>query len=172
MWIVVQDQQVLCPPLRARPLIGRDEASNVIVLQQRQAVDGALVDEVLPIGCGEHLHGDGALVQRAAVHGAVPAASDQLEGSRKDIHETSTVKHAAGELQREGGNQLNHQHRTGLNSSNGSTSVTQSEANSCLEPTCSLQNAYFCYISTFWHLSGASKPHTHTEWKTMKMFCL
>lgn len=81
MWIVVQDQQIFCTSLWACPFIGSDEASDVIVLQQRQAVDGALVDEVLTIGCGEHLHSDRPLVQGAAVHGAIPAASDQLKGS-------------------------------------------------------------------------------------------
>lgn len=53
------------------------------MLQERQAVDGALVDKVLPIGCCKHFNGDGPLVQRAAVHRAVSATSNQLKRERK-----------------------------------------------------------------------------------------
>ena len=78
MWVVVHDQQVFSPSFWARPLIGSNKSSDAVVLQQRQTVDGAFVEEVLAIGCAEHLHGHGLLVQGAAVHGAIPAASNQL----------------------------------------------------------------------------------------------
>lgn len=78
MWVVVHDQQVLGASLRARALIGGDKVADVVVLQQRQAVDGALVEEVLPVGASEHLDSDGPLVQRAAVDGAVAAPPNQL----------------------------------------------------------------------------------------------
>lgn len=79
MWVVVHDHQVLGAALGARALVGGDEVADVVVLQQRQAVDGALVEEVLPVGAGEHLDGHGPLVQRAAVDGAVAAAPNQLQ---------------------------------------------------------------------------------------------
>jgi len=80
VWVVVHDQQVLRAALGARALVGGDKVGDVVVLQQRQPVDGALVVEVLPVGRGEHLHGHGPFVQRAAVHGAVSTAPDQLAG--------------------------------------------------------------------------------------------
>lgn len=79
MWVVVHDQQVLGASLWARPLVRRHKAGDVVVLQQRQAVDGALVEEVLTVGGGEHLHRHGPLIQRAAVDGAVSATPDQLK---------------------------------------------------------------------------------------------
>lgn len=79
VWVVVHDQQVLGAALGARALVGGDEVADVVVLQQRQAVDGALVEEVLPVGAGEHLDGHGPLVQRAAVDGAVAATANQLQ---------------------------------------------------------------------------------------------
>lgn len=63
MGVVVHDEQVLGAPLLARPLVGGHEPGDVVVLQQRQPIDGALVQEVLAVGRGEHLHGDGPLVQ-------------------------------------------------------------------------------------------------------------
>lgn len=93
MWVILHDQQVLGAPLWARALVGGDEASDVVVLQQRQAVDGALVEEVLAVADGENLHGDGLLFQGAAVHGAVPAASNQLrrgEGREREKVNFST----------------------------------------------------------------------------------
>lgn len=84
MWVVLHDQQVLGASLRARALVGGDEAGDVVVLQQRQAVDGALVEEVLAVADGENLHGDRLLVQGAAVHGAVPSTSDQLQEGAKE----------------------------------------------------------------------------------------
>lgn len=79
MGVVVHDQQVLRASLWARSLVGRHEPCDVIVLQQRQAVDGALVEEVLPVGRGEHLYSDRPLIQRAAVNGSVSATPDQLK---------------------------------------------------------------------------------------------
>lgn len=87
VWVVVHDQQVLGAALGAGALVGRHEAGDVVVLEQRQPVDGALVEEVLPVGGGEHLDGHGPLVQGAAVDGAVAAPSDQLEGEKKEKRE-------------------------------------------------------------------------------------
>lgn len=82
MWVVVHDQQVLGASLGACALIGGDKVADVVVLQQRQAVDGALVQEVLPVGAGEHLDGHGPLVQRTTVDSAVAAPPDQLWGRK------------------------------------------------------------------------------------------
>ena len=79
MGVVVHDQQVFCASFRAGALVCGHKASDVVVLQQRQPVDGAFVQEVLTVGRGEHLHGDRPLVQRATVHCAVPATANQLE---------------------------------------------------------------------------------------------
>lgn len=43
MWVVLHDQQVLYAPLWAGPLISSHEPGNVVVLQQRQPVDGAFI---------------------------------------------------------------------------------------------------------------------------------
>lgn len=79
MWVVVHDQQVLSAPLRACPLVGSHKPGDVVMLQQRQPIDGAFIQEVLAVGCREHLHGHGPLVQRSAVDGAVSATPDQLK---------------------------------------------------------------------------------------------
>lgn len=79
MWVVVHHQQVLGAPLQARPLVGGHEAGDVVVLQQRQPIDGTLVEEVLPVGRIEDLHRHGPLVQGAAVDGAVAPAADELK---------------------------------------------------------------------------------------------
>ena len=87
MWVVVHDQQILCASLRACPLVGGNKPGDVVMLQQRQPVDGAFVEEVLAVGCGEHLHSHRPLVQRAAVDGAISATPNQLkEVKRKNIY--------------------------------------------------------------------------------------
>ena len=51
MWIEVHDDEELGSSVSCFPLIGTQEAGNVIVLlQEWQAVDGALVYIVLPVG--------------------------------------------------------------------------------------------------------------------------
>lgn len=79
MGVVVHDQQVLGPPLWTRPLVCGDEPGDVVVLQQRQPVNGALIEEVLPIGCSEHLHSHRPLIQGATVDGAISATPNQLK---------------------------------------------------------------------------------------------
>lgn len=79
MWVVVHDQQVLGASFWTRPFVGGDEPGNVVMLQQRQPVDGALIEEVLAVGCGEHFDGHGPLIQRATVDGAVSATPNQLK---------------------------------------------------------------------------------------------
>lgn len=79
MRAVVDDQQELCASLRACPLVGSNEVGYVVVLQQRQPVDGAFIQEVLPVGCSEHLHSHRPLIQRATVHCAISATPYQLE---------------------------------------------------------------------------------------------
>ena len=83
MGVVLHHQQVLHPPLRPQTLVGGGEAGDVFVLQQGEPVDGALVEEVLPIGRGEHLDRHLTLVQRTAVHRAVAAAANQLREKRR-----------------------------------------------------------------------------------------
>lgn len=83
MWVVVHDQQVFCSSFWTGPLISSNKSSNVIVFQQWQTVDGALVEEVLAISCTKHLHGNRLLVQGAAVHGTVPATSNQLKDVKR-----------------------------------------------------------------------------------------
>ncbi len=79
MWVVIHDQQVLSASLWSRPLICGYEACDVVVLQQRQPVDGAFVEEILAVGCSEHLHSHRPLIQRAAVDGAISATPNQLK---------------------------------------------------------------------------------------------
>lgn len=79
MWVVVHDQQVLCASLRACPLVSSHKPGDVVVLQQREPVNGAFIEEVLPVGRGEHLHSHGPLIQGAAVDGAVSAPPNQLK---------------------------------------------------------------------------------------------
>lgn len=51
MRIEVHDNEELWASIGRRPLVGAQEARDVVVLlQQRQAVDGALVGVVLPVG--------------------------------------------------------------------------------------------------------------------------
>lgn len=79
MRVVVHDQQVLSASFWARPLVGGDKPGNVVMLQQRQPVDGAFIEEVLAVGRGEHFHSHGPLIQRATVDGAISATPNQLK---------------------------------------------------------------------------------------------
>lgn len=80
VWVVLhEDQELRCS------LVGRQEAGDVVVLQQRQAVDGALVAVVLLIGRAEHFDGDAALVEAAAVDCAVMTSTNQLPEMRTEV---------------------------------------------------------------------------------------
>lgn len=81
--VVIHDQQVLGAPLRARPLISSHKAGDVVVLQQRQPVDRAFIEEVLAVVGGENLDGDRSLVEGAAIDGAVSTPANQLQGEGK-----------------------------------------------------------------------------------------
>lgn len=90
MWVVVHDQQVLSASLWACPLVGSHKPSDVVMLQQRQSVDGAFIEEVLAVGSSEHLHSHGSLIQRATVDSAVSATPNQLKdvtmvGQKKEL---------------------------------------------------------------------------------------
>lgn len=50
LWVELHEDEEFGPPVGRRPLLGAQEAGEVGVLQQRQAVDGALVAEVVPVG--------------------------------------------------------------------------------------------------------------------------
>lgn len=79
MGVELHQDQELVLPVSCRPLVGTQEAGDVLVLlEQRQAVDGALVGEVLPVGRAEDFNGHEALLQRATEHGAVTASTNQL----------------------------------------------------------------------------------------------
>lgn len=43
MWVVVHDQQVLNAPLWACPLVCSHKPGDVVMLEQRQPVDGAFI---------------------------------------------------------------------------------------------------------------------------------
>lgn len=50
MWVELHEDQELRASVGRRPLVRGQEAGDVVVLlQQRQAVDGALVDVILPV---------------------------------------------------------------------------------------------------------------------------
>lgn len=79
MGVELHQDQELGLPVSCRPLVSAQEAGDVLVLlEQRQAVDGALVGEVLPVGRAEDFNGHEALLQRATEHGAVTASTNQL----------------------------------------------------------------------------------------------
>lgn len=77
--VVVHHQQVLGAPFWARPLVSSNKAGDVVVLEQRQPVDGTLVEEILPVGRSEDFHGYRPLIQRAAVDGAVSPTANELK---------------------------------------------------------------------------------------------
>lgn len=79
--VEVHDDKELGPSVSGAPLLGAEEAGHVgVLLQQRQAVDGALVGEGLPIGRTEELDSDAAVAQEPAEHCAVAASTNQLPG--------------------------------------------------------------------------------------------
>lgn len=79
MWVVVHDKQVLGASLWARPLVSSNKPANIVVFQQWEPVDGAFIEEILPVGSSEHFHSHRPLVQRATVDGAVSATPNQLQ---------------------------------------------------------------------------------------------
>lgn len=77
--VEVHDDEELGPSITCGPLLGAEEASHVsMLLQQRQAVDGALVGKGLPIGRSEELDGDAPVGQEPPEHSAVAASANQL----------------------------------------------------------------------------------------------
>lgn len=81
--VVLHEDQELWLSVGRRPLVGGQEAGDVVVLlQQRQVVDGALVGEVLPVGRAEEFDGHAALIEAAAEHGAVTSSTNQLQERR------------------------------------------------------------------------------------------
>lgn len=79
MWVVVHDQQVLGASLWACPLVSGNKPADIVVFQQWEPVDGAFVEEILPVGSSEHFHSHRPLVQRATVDCAVSATPNQLQ---------------------------------------------------------------------------------------------
>lgn len=81
MRVVLHEDQELQPAVARCPLVGRQEAGDVVVLlQQRQAVDGALGGVVLPVGRAEEFDCHAVLVKTAAIHRAVMTPTNQLPG--------------------------------------------------------------------------------------------
>ena len=86
MGVVLHEDQELWPSVSRRPLVGGQEACDVVVLlQQRHAVDGALVGVVLPVGRAEEFDGHAALVKTATKHGAVTTPANQLPGGQRGL---------------------------------------------------------------------------------------
>lgn len=84
MWVELHEDQELWSPIGRRPLVGGQEAGDVVVLlQQWQAVDGTLVGVVLPVGGAEEFDGYAALAETAAKHGAITTPTNQLPGGRR-----------------------------------------------------------------------------------------
>ncbi len=91
MWVELHEDQELWSSVCCRPLVGGQEASNVVMLlQQRQTVDGALVGVVLPVGWAEEFDGHAALVKTATKHCAVTTPTNQLPGGQGGLLETET----------------------------------------------------------------------------------
>lgn len=83
MLVEVHQDQELSSSVGGGPFIGTQEAGDVVVLlEQRQAVDGALVDEVLPVGGAEDLDGHTALIQSSTEHDTVTTSTNQLPENR------------------------------------------------------------------------------------------
>lgn len=92
VWVVVHHQQVLGAPLWARPLVSSNKAGDVVVLKQRQPVDGTLVEEILPVGCSEHFNGYWPLIQRATVDGAVSPTANELKSGMVGSQENTIYR--------------------------------------------------------------------------------
>lgn len=89
MWVELHQDKELRPAVSRRPLVGRQEAGDVVVLlQQRQAVDGALVGVVLPVGRAEEFDRHAAFVKTASEHCAITTSTNQLPGKRRQKQET------------------------------------------------------------------------------------
>ena len=85
VWIELHDDQELWLSVGCRPLIGSQEAADVVMLlQQREAVDRALVGKVLPVSRAEDFDGHAALVKTATKHYAVTPSTNQLSERRTD----------------------------------------------------------------------------------------
>lgn len=79
--VEVHDDEELRSSICGCPLLGTEEAGHIgVLLQQRQAVDGALVGVGLSIGRTEELDGDTAVTEEPAEHCAVAASTNQLPG--------------------------------------------------------------------------------------------
>lgn len=92
MWVELHQDQELRPAVSRRPLVGRQEAGDVVVLlQQRQTVDGALVGVVLPVGRAEEFDRHAAFVKTASEHCAITTPTNQLPGKRRQKQETRGV---------------------------------------------------------------------------------
>ena len=91
VWVVLHEDQELWPSVGRCPLICGQEAGDVVMLlQQRQAVDGALVGVVLPVGRAEEFDGHAALIETSAKHGAITTSTNQLPGDQRVALERRT----------------------------------------------------------------------------------
>lgn len=85
MRVVLHEDQELWPAIACRPLVGCQETGHVVMLlQQRQAVDGALGGVVLPVGRSEEFNSYAALVKTATIHCAVTTSTNQLPERRTE----------------------------------------------------------------------------------------
>lgn len=80
MRVVLHDQQVLHPPICCETLIANDKTSNVIMLQKRDSVDGALIHKVLPVGIGKNFYSNRAFIERSFVDRTIAPSTNQLQG--------------------------------------------------------------------------------------------
>lgn len=84
MWVVLHEDQKLWSPIGCHLLVGGQVAGDVVMLlQQRQSVDGALVGEVWVVSRAENFNSNASLIQRATKHRSITTSTNQLPERRK-----------------------------------------------------------------------------------------